>query len=324
MPRALTLAMVCEAVIYAAEKNPCSLGPELNFAAKLKSSPHVLDARLRRMQHVFKQLNVKADCILADLGSGNSVNSILSLMCGAGEVHAIEMGEKRFATAQIIVDSLGLRDKIHLYNADLLKFNLPRKSIDGAFSSELLEHIVDLSALYRRLRGWLKAGGRVYARTGANGKNWLTRKKVKKMWDHVDKGYQKQRKEIISAKVPHLNADEMSILAERTRGLLANEIEEEIERFMKCGQFPVRKWLCAPRDCFTGQYVERLLDPIGTAKQIDAEGFTTKIIRCDFSSLTIVNPIKRRALEVIGQIIRVTHPLSLCVAPWLEFLSTKN
>ena len=320
----VTLTKLREAIIYAAGKNPCSHGAELKFAERLKCSPHVLEAHLCRRQYVVKLLNAEPGSTLADLGCGNGVNSILSLMCGVGEVYAIEMEDKRFKTAQLIIDFLGLGDKIHLCKANLLEFNLPQNSIDGAFSAELLEHIADLPGLYRKLRVWLKTGRRVYARTGANGSTLIKRKTFKKTWNELDKKYQKQREEIISAKVPNLNAEEISVIAERTRGLLAEEIEEEAQKFMDSGELPIDRRPCAPRDPYTCQYMERLLNPIETTEQIDTEGFTTRVIRPDFSSLTVVNPIKRRAYWAMGQIIRFTHPLSLCVAPWLEFLSTKK
>ena len=221
----LTLAKVREGIIYAAEKNPCSHEAEMSFAERLKCSPHVLEARFRRRQYVVKLLNIKPCSILADLGSGNGVNSILSLMCGVGEVYAIEMEDKRFRTAQFIVDFLRLGDRIHLCKANLLELDLPRNSIDGAFSAELLEHIADLPGLYRKLGVWLKTGRRVYARTGANGRSLIKKKTFKKTWDYLDKKYQKQREQIISAKVPNLNAEEISVIVERTRGLLAEEIE---------------------------------------------------------------------------------------------------
>lgn len=119
-------------------------------------------------------------------------------------MYAIEYEDRRFKTSELIVDFLGIADRIHLCKADLLEFNLPRSSIDGAYSSELLEHIADLPRLYRKLQVWLKPLGKVYARTGANGRNLLKRKTLRQAWEKCDQGYQKQRKEIVRSKAPHL------------------------------------------------------------------------------------------------------------------------
>ena len=320
----LTLSKVREAILYAAKNYKDSVDCELEFAEKVRLFPQVLQARLRRSQYVVEQLNVNRNCVLADLGSGNGLNSVLVMMCGARQVYAIEYEEQRFKTSEFIVNFLGLTDKVHLCRADLLEFNLPRGSIDGAYSSELLEHIADLPKLYRKVGVWLKSLGKVYARTGANGRNFLKRRFFRQEWEKCDRGYQKQRKEIIRLKVPHLSAEQISILVDRTRGLLSREVEMEVERFIKTGKFPIDKRPCPPRDPYTGEYMERALDAFEIAKLIDKENFTTRVMKPDFSSLTIVNPLKRQTCWFLGQIIKHTHPLSLCVAPWLEFLSTKN
>jgi cyclopropane fatty-acyl-phospholipid synthase-like methyltransferase len=147
----LTLEKISEAITHAAETNPDPHMDDMGTVKKIKSNKHFLKARLRRMQNVVKQLNLRDGGIIADLGSGNAFNSVLSLMCGVSEVHAIEYGEKRYRTAQNLVAYLKVNDRIHLHCHDLLKFDLPPHSIDGTYSSELLKHIADLSKLFSKL-----------------------------------------------------------------------------------------------------------------------------------------------------------------------------
>jgi len=320
---ALNLKKIAEALIYASKTNPCSHGAELDLVERLKSNNSLLEARLRRTQNVLKQLKVGPNGIIVDLGCGNALNSVLCLMCGIGEVHSIEVEDKRFHTAQIVVDYLDIGNRIHLYQANILDLDLPHNSIDGAFSAELLEHISDLSGLYKKLKDWLKTGGVVYARTGANGKNFRKHKTFRKEWDALDVDYEKQRLDIIRRKATHLNIDVASDIARRTRGLMSEEVEKEVDEWLHNGKLVIDRRPCAPRDPYTGEYMERLLDPFLVAKQIDNEGFKTNVLRPDFSSLTMETPFERHMYWFLGQLIRLTHPLSLCMAPWLELRSVK-
>ncbi|MHC4394348.1 MAG: methyltransferase domain-containing protein [Planctomycetota bacterium] len=320
----LTLERIAEAFIYAAEKNEDSHPAELRFIKRIKSNKNLLVVRLRRTRYILNQLGVMSDFTVADLGCGTALNSILSVMCGASKVYGIEVGEQRFNSAKIIVDYLELTDRIELHNDDLLKVELPTLALHGAFSSELLEHISDLPALYQRLRTWLVDGGKVYARTGANGKNPIKLRWFEKQWELLDKPYQEQREQIIRQRVSIAGEDEIRVLVERTRGLLSEEVVKEAENYVATGKLPPVRKPCAPRNPYTGEYMERTLDPFTVAREIDAQGYETKVLRPDFSCLTLANQVKRTACWAAGQIIRVTHPISLCLAPWIELLSVKR
>jgi hypothetical protein len=93
------------------------------------------------------------------------------------------------------------------------------------------------------------------------------------------------------------------------------------EEYRRNGTIPPPKRACAPRDPVTAQYMERLLDPYETIAIMDAQGFRTSLLRPDFRNMTIVNPILSRVFKTLGGVVRLGHPASLLVAPWLEFLS---
>src|SRR5687768_14278826 len=145
--KALTLDSLSEALAFALEKNPKSHGAEEYLVRDIRNNPHLLRARLKRSEDVLNLLGPERN-VLGDMGCGNAVNSVLALMNGAGEVHAVEMEDQRFRTAQIVVDYLGLQNRIHLYQIDVLKLDLPENCLDGAFSAEFLEHISDIKAFY--------------------------------------------------------------------------------------------------------------------------------------------------------------------------------
>ena len=78
----LNLEKVRKAIIYATEKNPDSLNCEIEFTERLKLHPEILEARLHRIKHILRQLKFKPDNIIADLGCGIGINSVLCVVCG--------------------------------------------------------------------------------------------------------------------------------------------------------------------------------------------------------------------------------------------------
>lgn len=313
-----------EAIIYAADKNQDSLQCECDFAEKIKKYPSVMEARFRRMQNIFEKLDLKPGSSIADLGCGTGINSVLAIILGAHKVYSIDMGLERLTSARIIIEFLNLQNSIEVINMDLLKWELPPNSLDGAFSAELLEHISDLSLLYKKLHLWLKTDGRIYARTSGNGKNYLLRRLFIREWNRLDVPYQADREAFIKKMCPQIESQSISKIAQRTRGLLLSELSEVLNEYSKKGTYPKDKSNCVPRNPCTGEYAERLLDPFKTSRQIDAEGFTTYVLKPDFSSLVFPNSLKRNIFKALGKVIAIAHPFSLYFAPWLEFLSIKK
>jgi SAM-dependent methyltransferase len=314
-----------EAVVLAAKKNKDSHVAELEFADKLKKHPEIMEARLGRIRYACGVLGVKPGDVLLDVGSGIGLNSVLSLLCGVGEVHSVEMAHDRLCSARIIVQVLGVEDRVHLHGQDVLNLHLPPGTIDAVFSFELLEHIRDIGSLYGHLARWLKDGARVFGRTGANGRNLIYQRTFKKTWDMIDnEHYISIREETIRNLVPHLPNADLKLLVDRTRGELIDDIKQVAEEYRRNGVLPPPKAACAPRDPLTAQYMERLLDPNETLRIMDAQGFRTSLLKPNFENITTVNPILSLGLKIVGEVIRVSHPFSLLFAPWLEFLSHRE
>lgn len=324
MSEEFTTAEVAKALGKASKENRNSMKCELRFANKVISNPGVLDARLGRIKYVCAALGVKPGGVVLDVGAGVGVNSILSLLCGVGEVHAVECDPQRLDSARLVVEALKVADRIHLHGEDVLKLDLPARSVDAAFSFELLEHISDTGALYRQFAAWLKEGGRAYGRTGANGRNLVYRRTFRKEWDMNDEEYVPVRAAAIEEVAPDASKEDVTLLVERTRGALMAEVKRVATEFKSRGSMPPPLEPRAPRDPVTGQYQERLLDPFETIRTMNAQGFRTILLAPNFENLTTVNPLLSRAQKAVGALIRATHPVSLFMAPWLEFLSQRE
>ncbi|PYU19190.1 MAG: hypothetical protein DMG30_25115 [Acidobacteria bacterium] len=321
----LSLSRIVEAVLFAARENQNSHVAELQFASKLEKNPEIMKARLGRIKYACRMLDIKPGAVLLDVGSGIGLNSVLSLFCGVQEVHSVEMTYDRLRSAQLIIDFLGLEDRVRLHGQDVLNLDLRPGTVDAAFSFELLEHIRDIGSLYGKLALWLKEGGRVFGRTGANGRNLIYHWVFRKQWDMIDnEHYVGIREEAITSVVPQLPEADLRLLVNRTRGELIDEVMRVAEEYSRNGTIPPPKPACAPRDPCTAQYMERLLDPYETAAIMDAQGFRTSVLKPNFRDITTVNPILAMALKTVGGMIRLGHPASLLFAPWLEFLSHRE
>lgn len=323
--RQISSGLVAQAVIHAAENNRNSLPCENEFASAVKREPRIIEARLRRVQYVCHQLNVKPGATILDIGAGIGLNSVLAKMCGAMEIHAVEYEKSRFDSARMIVQFLQLEDQIHLHMRDVLEMNLPPAEIDAAFSFELLEHIRDTEKLYQNLARWLRMDGKVYARTGANAMNMLNRGRFHKEWDKIDaQNYHQLREKAIREIVKDAPADTIRTLVVRTRGDLLDRVRQVAREYDQMRLIPPAKPPCAPRNPLSGEYMERLLDPFVTKRIMDAQGFRTSLLRPCFKNMAIMNRHISKALRFLGYVIRATHPASLVVAPWLEFLSVRR
>jgi hypothetical protein len=171
----------------------------------------------------------------------------------------------------------------------------------------------------------VKPGGRVYGRTGANGKNVVWRRTFPRQWDVIDdENYVEVRRQAIRSVAPQIPDRDLKRLVSRTRGDLMAEVRRVAEEYRDTGRLPPPKQPCPPRDPVTGQYMERLLDPAETIRTMDAPGFETKLLPPNLGHMTIVNPLLLRGLKMVGTVLSLTHPASLPLAPWLEFLSVRR
>jgi cyclopropane fatty-acyl-phospholipid synthase-like methyltransferase len=322
------LTRIRDGLAHSIEQNTSPSPPEVSFLQRCKRDPLIIKARCDRIAYTLRMLGYNQQGPIIDIGAGAGLNAVLAVYNGVQEVHAVEYEKERFESARLLVEFLDLADRVKLYNENILDVELSSDNFSGAYSFELLEHISDIPKLYHRTNHWLAEGARIYGRTGANGLSVICNlhflREYRTIETRPSSRYYQRRYAFIGELAPDLPEKDHAKLARNTQGYLFGEVKSALDSYLESGRIPSYKPLRAPRDPETREYMERLLNVYRLRRTIDAEGFRTKVLKPFYGAMTIRKPVVRRLAAVIGSILRLTHPLSLTVAPWIEVLSEKT
>ncbi len=202
------------------------------------------------------------------------------------------------------VRKAGYRLDIEPVQGDICALELPDASIDGIYSSEAIEHVHDLPAMFRRCFALLKPGGRMLIANDANQYNSEFREATMKMWKERDESWEHaawlkaevrpvehatakpfaaMREEIIDETGVTLNAESRAQLIAATAGLTRPEIVEAVRQYVELNTLPARPAFSWCRNPETGEYAERLLDPFELREMITEAGFRGVRLRHEFN-----------------------------------------
>jgi trans-aconitate 2-methyltransferase len=124
----------------------------------------VSDPQFEWGMEVLERLELRGDEVVVDAGCGSGrVTEQLVERLSNGRVIAVDGSEAMVEKAK---ERLG--DRADYLVADLVELELP-EPVDMVFSTATLHWIPDHDALFRRLRGVLKPGGRLVAQCGGKG-----------------------------------------------------------------------------------------------------------------------------------------------------------
>jgi len=104
---------------------------------------------------------------------------------------------------------------------------------------------------------------------------------------------------------PALNEPDVSKLADASAGLWGKQIEAAVDSFRATGRLPVPPTLSWCREPTTGEYCERLLDPIQVAQDLRDAGFRVRLYT--------------RRIRRLGFLGRMLSSISLRVSAYLAF-----
>jgi trans-aconitate 2-methyltransferase len=124
-------------------------------------------------REVLDRLPLRGDETVLDAGCGSGrVTKLLLERLPRGRVIGVDGSESMVAEARQALAEYG--DRIELIHSDLLGLELEER-VDVVFSNAVFHWIFDHDALFRRLHGVLKPGGRLATQCGGEGNvaNWV-------------------------------------------------------------------------------------------------------------------------------------------------------
>ena len=250
---------------------------------------------------------------VAEIGKFYGDKRILEIGCGFGwDATALSLETGATLVAMDILPSMidGVREcvasakargeaiKVQPLVGDICNVDLPDGTIDGIYSSEAVEHVHDLDAMYARCFRLLKPGARMVIANDSNAYNEEFRKRNMGMWPERDgswehakwlaeevrpvehagtKPYGAMREELIRAAQPNMSEADVAKVVYATAGLMTPDVEKAAAKYLKDRTLPVRPELSWCRNPLTGEYAERLLDPFEMAEGMRAAGFKVTV-----------------------------------------------
>ena len=211
-----------------------------------------------KMDFAYWSARVRRACDLGNFFDGR----ILEVGCGFGwdAVGIALIGDNRVVATDILPSMIdGVKEclassaargtalPIEPLQADICKIDLPAASFDGIYSSEAVEHVHDLAAMFARCHDLLKPGGRLLIVNDSNRFNSDFRDSTFGMWqerdtswDHAEwlkaavrpvehkdaKPYAAMREEMIKFAAPAMDEEMRAALVAATAGMIRPQIEQ--------------------------------------------------------------------------------------------------
>lgn len=236
-----------------------------------------------------------------EVGCGFGWDAVGIAVIGGNEVVASDILPSMVDGMTICLETMKAQGQplpVEPLQGDVCKLDLPSASFDGIFSTEAIEHVHDLKAMFETCFRLLKPGGTAVIvndsnryNPGARAHSWGSWQERDDSWEHADwlkrevrpvehadaKPYGAMREDHIRAAAPDLSDDQVARLRGATAGMIYPEIEDALATFQRTGALPIRDEFGWCRNPETGEYSERLLDPFELAKMMKIEGFKVQL-----------------------------------------------
>lgn len=276
---------------------------------------------------------------LVDYGGGSGLIALLALESGIGTVIYNDIYEVSCNDVKKLSREFGLPLE-HVFPGDVeeLVEELKRSSVrvDAIISNDVLEHIYDIDSHFRTLVSLADHPFRVVYATGANIRNYRYVREARKKqieveyqsrepsWGHKERdtlqAYLDVRKNLISKYAPELDADQVDLLAQSTRGLMKSDIEKCVDEFREKGTISYHPNhptnTCDPH---TGNWCEHLMEFDWLEQVVTDAGFSASIFP---GSYFVSGPIhKRIAKRILNSLFRIFGQGSMFLAPYFILLA---
>jgi hypothetical protein len=270
-------------------------------------------------------------CAFLDYGGGSGMLSLLARQIGIGTVIYNDIYDVSCVDARRIAECIGNPADYYVCGDvdDAVSFIRNRGiSCDAIGTNEVIDHIYDVEAFLSKLSRFSTGSLAVFMVTGANGCNPRIRSQMTRVhhtYECRDRprmyGYKERdsheafldiRRRIIVEHLRELNHSmhelEIDRLARKSRGMVTADIQQCVENYLG-GKGVIEPShptnTCDPR---TGNWAERLLDPVRLARVLELSGFRAAVIPGYY-------PTKSRAHAILNTIISTLGNSGLWIAP---------
>jgi len=274
--------------------------PDLQFYRREVMDPASLDRFIWHMRR-FCELGGFFERRVLEVGCGFGWDAVILSLAGSNEVIASDILPSMVDGMSQCLISMATRGKplrVIPMLGDICSLAAPPNSFDGIFSSEAIEHVHDLGAMFDKCWELLKSGGTAVIVNDSNRYNEDSRnhsfgswKDRDESWEHANwlktevrpvehryaRPYAVMREEMICEAAPDLDDAAVSKLRGATAGMICSEIKVAVEQFKRDGTLPTPPEFSWCRNPETGEYSERLLDPFELADMLRERGFEVKM-----------------------------------------------
>ena len=241
----------------------------------------VLGGYFSFQQNLFELAQARNKRVL-EVGCGFGLTSICFYILGAKEVVGIDIDHNKIANFNKLVSFLKIEKEVRGELADACMQSSDARVFDAVTCNEVISHVRDLDGFLDSTLRLLVPGGRIVIRDGNNALNKaivIDQQRIQHKSEYgpvdgtgLEKPYRQMRYDMIRDRFPQLEHSVAQRLAENTKGLWGEQISEVVEKYFRTGNLnQVVEYQF--RNPLTGEYQERLFDPLELAGRLRAIGF---------------------------------------------------
>ena len=241
------------------------------------------------------------DFIFVDYGGGTGLFSLLAKEIGIGTVIYNDIYDVSCNDAKKIANSIGNTADEYICGElheiiDYFKQNSIQ--CDALGSNNVIEHIYDIEDFLHQLTFLPENGLTIVLSTGANPFNPIIKKNIiryqkksefinrTKEYGHKERdslrSYAQIRKEMVTRHANNkIDSNEVDLLVKLTKGLIEVNISKCVKEYIEDKVLPIRKDSKFPTntcDPYTGNWVEKLMDPYELSRILEVNVFYSQVI----------------------------------------------
>lgn len=249
------------------------------------------------LMHALAEVEYNKKIVFMDYGGGHGMLALLAKAAGIGIVIHNDIYEISCKDASHIGNDIDLAADYYVPGTidDVINFRNEREiNINVISNYDVIEHIYDIEDFLNKLKYLSDSFQSVFFASGANSCNPRIDKQLRQL--HIDfeqndrplkKGRKptdetrallEVRKKIISELGLELDLKEINQLAELTRGLIIDDIEQVVTNYLNTGNLPNKPShptnTCDP---YTGNWFEHLMDPFYLKNILMKNGYDADI-----------------------------------------------